>query len=1025
MHTPATARPAVLHPRALRAAWLWVAVAAAAAGQPVLAPQPLLPEQISSRDVLIRGRFVRQWREDDGTFVLLLPSGVSVDFGERHFEARQGVVWIRPRKTAQGRPWFELSVYLAGQARVREPGGTTIEDVELLVSDLRTFGRIIKQHDAHAPEPARDHPLYQRALGHLRTLEQPRQAPPPPEPTVIRPGREAPGRQRKPRIIRYQLPNIEPATTPDGRRVFVSTGRVYFSQTGGPDAPVLEILADNAVVFPAVEEQPAPPPATATAPAASELHFRRASGRDARRYSVEDGGQPPPAGTEDGGQPPPAGQSPLASELRVRRDNPQREGEPSVPAELTGRIEGVYLEGDVVVTFGERFIRAERLYYDFARQRALILDAVFRTELPKRGVPLYVRADEIRQLSEREFAAEHARVSTSEFYTPHYHLGVERVYLRDRTPRDASGRPAGPLAGTYDLRDVTLNVANVPILYWPRVRGDLETSETLIRRVRIGQSRNFGTEVETVWELFGLLGRPRPEGVDARLRLDYFSDRGPAIGIDADYTREDSFGLLRGYYINDGGEDNLGPLRDNRPDSPNRGRILWRHRQYLPEGWEATFELSYISDPGFLEEYEKSEWFESKAQETVFYLKHTGETDALTLLANWRTLDFVTQTEHLPDLAYRRIGDVLFDSLVLYHESHVGAVRYRPDDRRLFDGRRFDNTARTDVTARATLRQEAELPLKLPGASLVPFATVHGQYWDGQPLDSGRLWRGVGIYGVRGGSWLAKVFDDVDSRLLDLHRLRHIIQPYFASWYANSNTTADRVTPFDPGIETIGSFYGTLVGVRQTLQTKRGGPGQWRTVDWLTFDLQAGFFGGDIQDPQDAPGIRIQRAPGYVNFYRPELSHPRNYLAGELIWRIGDTTSLLYDFNFDLNDRSFDRHNVSLAVERLPRLAYVFGLRHAGDIETTLMGGGFNYRLTAKHTLAYRSWFDIDRGDLGQIAIGYVRRLPRWYLAVSFEFDSVFDDFRVSLSLWPEGIPEWTLGSSRFTGLARGTGIRP
>ncbi len=971
----------------------WLCVTAALA-QPALAPRPLLPEAISQRDVLIRGRFVRQWRTDDGTHVLLLPGGARIDFGERHFEARQAVIWIRPRRTQQGRPYFELTIYLAGQARVREAGGTTIEDAELLVSDLRTRGRIIKQHDAHAPEPATGHPLYQRALGYVQTLEAPVEARPA-KPRVVRPGQAA-HEKRKPRIIRYRLPNLEPATTPDGQQVFVSTGRVYFSQAGGPDAPVLEILADNAVVFPAQQQQQgqeAPEGPKARRP--EDTKGPQGAGRRAR-------------GTQPGTQP-----------------AEQPAGEATVPPELTGRIEGVYLEGDVVVTFGERFIRAERLYYDFSRQRALILDAVLRTELPERGVPLYVRADEIRQLSEREFAAEHARVSTSEFYTPHYHLGAEHVELRDRTAGDASGRPTGPLAGSYDLRDVTLNVANVPILYWPRVRGDLETSETLIRRVRFAQSRNFGTEVETVWELFGLLGRERPEGVDARLRLDYFSDRGPAVGIDADYTREDSFGLLRSYYINDGGEDNLGPLRDNKPDSPNRGRILWRHRQYLPEGWEATFELSYISDPGFLEEYEKSEWFESKAQETVIYLKHTGETDAFSILANWRLLDFVTQTEHLPDIAYRRIGDVLFDSIVLYHESHLGAVRYRPDDRRLFDGRRFDNTARTDLTARATIRQEAELPLKLPGASLVPFAAVHGQYWDGQPLDSGRLWRGVGIYGVRGGSWLAKVFDDVDSQLLDLHRLRHIIQPYFSSWYAHSNTTADRVTPFDTGIETIGSFYGTLIGVRQTLQTKRGGPGQWRTVDWLTFDLQAGFFGGDIQDPQDAAGIPIQRTPGYVSFYRPELSHSRNYLAGELIWRIGDTTSLLYDFNFDLGDRSFDRHNVSLAVERLPRLAYVFGLRHAGDIETTLMGGGFNYKLTAKHTLAYRSWLDINRGDLGQIAIGYIRRLPRWYLAISFEFDSVFDDFRVSLSLWPEGIPEWTLGSSRFTGLSRGTGIRP
>ena len=35
------------------------------------------------------------------------------------------------------------------------------------------------------------------------------------------------------------------------------------------------------------------------------------------------------------------------------------------------------------------------------------------------------------------------------------------------------------------------------------------------------------------------------------------------------------------------------------------------------------------------------------------------------------------------------------------------------------------------------------------------------------------------------------------------------------------------------------------------------------------------------------------------------------------------------------------------------------------------------------------------------------------------------DDFGVSLSAWPEGLPRATLGSRRFTGLAESTGIRP
>lgn len=275
----------------------------------------------------------------------------------------------------------------------------------------------------------------------------------------------------------------------------------------------------------------------------------------------------------------------------------------------------------------------------------------------------------------------------------------------------------------------------------------------------------------------------------------------------------------------------------------------------------------------------------------------------------------------------------------------------------------------------------------------------------------------MGIYGVRGGTSFSRVYDDVESELFDVHRIRHIVQPQYAVWWGHSNVESDRLTPFDYGIETIDGFYGGMVGVRQTWQTKRGPADARRTVDLLTLNLEAGVFG-------DTDG-RYDFSNGYANPLRPENSRTRNHLAGDLIHRLSDTTSVLYDFNVDLNDWQFDRHNVALAVERSPRLAYVFGWRYAGDIDMSLVGGGWNYKLTEKHITSVRAWHDIDTGELGEVAIAYVRKLPRWYLGLAFEYDNIDDDFSVSLSLWPEGIPEWTLGSRRFTGLATSTGIRP
>lgn len=40
------------------------------------------------------------------------------------------------------------------------------------------------------------------------------------------------------------------------------------------------------------------------------------------------------------------------------------------------------------------------------------------------------------------------------------------------------------------------------------------------------------------WNLFPVLGLATPDGFNADLRLDYYSERGPGVGVDMDYKRE-------------------------------------------------------------------------------------------------------------------------------------------------------------------------------------------------------------------------------------------------------------------------------------------------------------------------------------------------------------------------------------------------------------------------------------------------------------------------------------------------------
>lgn len=977
--------------------------------------EPLLPETISETNIEMRGRFAQQWRQEDGTLVVMFRGEFGLDMGGRTMSSDDAVVWINSGLSQpDSRKYYELTVYLWRNAEVREAGGTVTMDETLLVSNLRTFGRVVKQHDGHAPENLEESPLYKQALRDRALIESQRI-----EPVTLdtaAPGAEigkpaevfSPRVKKKPREVRYRIPQAEPATTADGKPVLVARGGVYFAQSGGDTDEIIEIRAANAVIFTAgegavgiidsLEGRAGENSEAVSEPANRSEETRVGDGADTSKLN---GGVRP-------------GKSESAAGGTARSEGDGKEVGGGLVNEIKERVAGVYLEGDVVLSHGSRFVRAERLYYDFQSSRAIILDAVLRADIPQRGVPLYVRANEIRQLSEKEFSAEKALVTTSEFYSPHYHIGAERVYVRDTTPRDSGGRMLGPAQGEYELRNATMNVEGVPIAWWPYSKGTFQASETSLRSFRTAYSDDNGATIETAWHLFNLLGKAPPPGFDATLRLDYYHKRGPGAGVNVDYERPEYYGLLRTYGMIDKGEDSLGPLADNTPEQDERGRVLLRHRQFLPDGWQATIETSYICDPNYLQEWEPSEFFEGKEQETLFYLKRSRGVDAITLLANWRLLDFLTQTEHLPELAYRRIGDVL-NPLVFYHESRVGMVRYRPDDRKFFDLKTFEPIRGSDLTFRTDVREEVEAPLKLGPVNIAPFATLRGTFWDGAIDHEGGLWRGLGAYGVRGSTMFSRVYEDIESELLDIHGLRHIVKPEAAIWWSHSNTRSAHMYRFDEGIETIDDFYGAMFAVRQTWQTKRGPADNRRTVDLLTVNLETGFF-GDRQD---------EESNGYANPIRPEDSRTRNYIAGDVTYRLSDTTSLLYDFNVDVNDWSLDHHAVSLAVERLPRLAYVFGYRRAGDIDMDLIGGGFNYKLSEKHIFAVRDWYDIDRGDNGELSLSYVRKLPRWYFAVNFEYSEVDDDFSVNVSLWPEGVPEWTIGSRKMSGIGRGMGIRP
>jgi hypothetical protein len=206
------------------------------------------------------------------------------------------------------------------------------------------------------------------------------------------------------------------------------------------------------------------------------------------------------------------------------------------------------------------------------------------------------------------------------------------------------------------------------------------------------------------------------------------------------------------------------------------------------------------------------------------------------------------------------------------------------------------------------------------------------------------------------------------------------------------------------------------LALRQSWETKRGGPSQWRNVDWITFDIELNLFGNNPKY-----GLPIGR------FYdsRPEDSVARNHVRADFKYRISDTTAILSDANFDLNNRNLALFNVSYAVERTPRFSYFLGYRLISDTDSNLVGGGFNYEINTKHRIAVRSYYDIERHETDEFDVTLIRKFPRFNAGFTFGLDNIENDIHFSVSIWPEGVPTAAIGSRRYTRLSESTAIRP
>ena len=895
--------------------------------------------------------------------VTVVVGNFRLKLGGRIISGRDAVIWVKSTKVGRFNR-NAITVFVQGDdVTVKEPDGSVITDRKMLIK-LHHQGRlsVSGRMSRHLPK---DFPLYQTALAHRRKDDARAKATTRPSdsvgPPLIRSDKgkvgPPPKKDKTPAIFQPVSMRADELTlhemgkgTPEHRRVTIARGNVYLSQ-GHPDSDeFLELRSQSAVVFSTPGKQ---------------------------------GGGGPISGV----------------------------------AGSKEAIRGVYLEGDVVISRGERFFRGPKAYYDFITNRSIMTNAVFRTIQKQRNIPIYIRAEEARTLSDREMWFKNPRVSSSDFYSPTYHIGASRAYVKDvtiyedkidpKTNRRVRGDRLSEQSFLATMKHSTFNVRSFPVMYWPWTRKTVTDGNSALRTVQVGSDPDLGGGVNTKWHLFRLLGLVRPEGFDGQANLGIY-DKGIVGGADIEYLRESFSGYINAHGVtNQEGKDDFGDTRKNLVTPQNRSRLTWRHKQFLSNDWQVQAEFSHISDRTYLEKFFPTEFHAGKDQETLVYAKKQRDNWVFDTLLQGRVNSFYTRTESLPDLGFFVIGQKLGDMpLVWFSEQHAGVKRWRPD------------TAIADVTQGSTslgrfdTRQEVNLPVHVGPINLLPHATGRLTHWTESRAPDGDKTRPYGQVGVRASTRIWRVYENVTSRLWDLHGLRHVLTPEATVFLADAHGVDPAgLWPLDEGIEpNISSLSGFSVGLTQRLQTRRGRPGKRRIVDWMRFKIEAGAFSNSEN---------TLPADGRVFGYMPEYSLGRNFVNADYEWDIAEGTTFRAGGNYDVDSGKLGHLGMGLSVTRDPRFKYYVGLFNLPAVDSSVGTVGFTYQINRKYSISvFEQYdFDFDGHKAVSTSIRLTRKFPRWYAGVAFIFDQTRDDIGLYLTLWPEGIPEFRIATGRLSPL--------
>jgi LPS-assembly protein len=642
-----------------------------------------------------------------------------------------------------------------------------------------------------------------------------------------------------------------------------------------------------------------------------------------------------------------------------------------------------WAEGNVRLTrYGVEWA-APAAYYNFETQR-------LKTDLARGTVDgLYLRAEGVDLAQGNRMDVVRLTLTTCDYDQPHYRIEAKRAEIW--------------MGRSVTLYGATVYMGRTPVFWFPIIVWSL-LSDTPPFAVNIGHNNDWGFYVLTHsrWQI----NRHLSVGV----QVDGRTSRGPGIGPDLKYRYGNAEGLLRAYYAHDiSPTDRIDQLAGaSRPN--DRYTAHWEHRQPLFSDVTLTINLNKQGDPDVREDFFPREFRLESEPESVTDATWSSEAATLSLLTRPQFNHFYAEVERLPEVKLA-VNRLRLWRTPLFYEGETSAGYYDTQDGPGSDPLFVGHTFRAD-----TFHQLLAPHQFFHWLSIVPHAGIRATYYLDAPTgaaDTNEIHRVVANAGLEASVKFWKQWDDIVNDRLQIHKLRHIIEPFTQfEWVSNptvrpwelyqfdtvryagaSGTTlpVTRYTAVDfPANSAIDAIDGGKVlrfGVRQRLQTQRAGQ-TWNLAEldtWTDWRIEKPAGESEIKD-----------------VYHRLRFRPFAWLAGEL------------DVRWDAAAGRWEEINTAARLAHGDRWAIGLGTRYLRDDTSPISLDG-SLRLTRFWTVRVYERFNARSGRWEEQEYVLRQETHDWFINYGVRYSRRYgegDDFGVIVSFTLKAFPEVKIGTN-------------